>query len=819
MRCPMGSKSRQVVRVFLASPSDLCSERSIARDVASEENGMWAADQGFHIEVVGWEDMSPGFGRPQELINKDVESCDLFVGLLWKRWGTPPSEKHTSGFEEELDVATALRKRTNRYPDIAIFFKQVEPSAMDDPGDELRKVLAFREKVKSERQFLFKDFKDENDFRIAFRRCVYDFVARRRSESVTADDPKEPDVTPTPQKQTFVLSQEVRGFLSTFVAEVEGDQNGALSPATVARLRAIGVGLHARGNSVASLEVHDANILYAQRKELNLSSLERLVLLEAGLVNFHHENVPVAFWRESLKEDFSTDLTLDLAFVHLNDAVQVGAISALTSFGQKIRTTRHLSRSHVLRVWLSESTPEKITLAALRYLREQGLQSDLKALEKLVSSKRTVILQDASLAILSIIARFDRSRTAERAISLPLMSLSRDLSEVVHESISSVTTEGLYQGITHPCTQIRKVCIETLFQRKAINLDVADGLLRNVDVFMRLCGMKVLLDSGKSFSALEVKGLLLKSRSGGGLLASLLINQNPGYEQRRAFDDFCRYQMSKIKDDELSHLAVAEPEKADELYFERATRGLGDSLQTLRWDIADDFQRYFAVKLARFEKRYGHNDQRVITLRDESVNHRRALVEKAVTVLCEIGEPDDLESVRAWAHQNASQISRPIIKFLSAHGDATDVPCLIQRLDAKRLPFDPLYSDLDQEDEVIVKTIVKLSIGRLAWLLELVPEHQLAKVLMRAHEADIKRLSDATLERLLGSKVEQVRKCACLQVIMSLEKQRITRLLEKHQATDSVYYNVFYWLDIGSSLRSSEAKAIARRALGFLLES
>jgi hypothetical protein len=84
--------SRKIIKVFLASPSDLGSERRAAKSVVEEFNKLWADRLGYHIELVGWEDTISGFGRPQELINRDLEQCELFIGMMWKRWGTPPNK-------------------------------------------------------------------------------------------------------------------------------------------------------------------------------------------------------------------------------------------------------------------------------------------------------------------------------------------------------------------------------------------------------------------------------------------------------------------------------------------------------------------------------------------------------------------------------------------------------------------------------------------------------------------------------------------------------------------------------------------------------
>jgi len=79
------AETRKLVRVFIASPSDLRDERVIAKSVVDEFNNIWADTLGYQVELVGWEDAVSVFGRPQSVINKDLERCELFVGLLWKR--------------------------------------------------------------------------------------------------------------------------------------------------------------------------------------------------------------------------------------------------------------------------------------------------------------------------------------------------------------------------------------------------------------------------------------------------------------------------------------------------------------------------------------------------------------------------------------------------------------------------------------------------------------------------------------------------------------------------------------------------------------
>jgi hypothetical protein len=105
----MARTKRDVLTVFIGSPGDLADERTEAREVVDRVNHHVARNLGVHVELRGWEDTLPGFSRPQAKINEDIQASNLFIGLLWRRWGTPTGE-YSSGFEEEFEVAKELYK-------------------------------------------------------------------------------------------------------------------------------------------------------------------------------------------------------------------------------------------------------------------------------------------------------------------------------------------------------------------------------------------------------------------------------------------------------------------------------------------------------------------------------------------------------------------------------------------------------------------------------------------------------------------------------------------------------------------------------------
>jgi hypothetical protein len=155
---------RKVLTVFIASPGDLSDERKRAFQVAAEVNES-IKKWDWWIDLLGWEDTLPGYGRPQAMINRDVERCDLFIGLLWRRWGTPPAQdsQFSSGFEEEFSIARNRRERTSS-PEIWMFFKAVEPAQTADAGAQLQNVIKFRESLIASKAIFFKEFEDVNDW-------------------------------------------------------------------------------------------------------------------------------------------------------------------------------------------------------------------------------------------------------------------------------------------------------------------------------------------------------------------------------------------------------------------------------------------------------------------------------------------------------------------------------------------------------------------------------------------------------------------------------------------------------------------------------
>ena len=150
-------------RVFIGSPGGLEVERKCFKERLSKFTALHAECRDVLFHPVGWEDTLGGVGRPQALINKDLEQCDYAVFVLHDRWGSPTGNGQSSGTEEEWNLAEELYK-AKKIRNIALFFKTVDAGKLRDTGPQLTKVLAFKKRIEEEKHYLFKNYDSSDVF-------------------------------------------------------------------------------------------------------------------------------------------------------------------------------------------------------------------------------------------------------------------------------------------------------------------------------------------------------------------------------------------------------------------------------------------------------------------------------------------------------------------------------------------------------------------------------------------------------------------------------------------------------------------------------
>ena len=93
-------RDERVFVVFVASPSDMQPQRDALEEVIRELNLTWSRKLGIRLDLVRWE--THGVPDAQDVLNRELpDDPDIFIGLMWGRYGTPTSSAG-SGTEEEF---------------------------------------------------------------------------------------------------------------------------------------------------------------------------------------------------------------------------------------------------------------------------------------------------------------------------------------------------------------------------------------------------------------------------------------------------------------------------------------------------------------------------------------------------------------------------------------------------------------------------------------------------------------------------------------------------------------------------------------------
>lgn len=147
-------------KIFVASPSDLSEEREYLNEVISELNITYGNRNNIVIELLKWETNSGpaiSINGVQSIINNDIPEYDLFIGLLWMKFGTPTKE-FGSGSEEEFDIAHQKFIKNSDSIQILFYFKNSLPKSLGEINPEqLSKVRDFQSSL-GEKDVLYWEF-------------------------------------------------------------------------------------------------------------------------------------------------------------------------------------------------------------------------------------------------------------------------------------------------------------------------------------------------------------------------------------------------------------------------------------------------------------------------------------------------------------------------------------------------------------------------------------------------------------------------------------------------------------------------------------
>ncbi|ACF44387.1 protein of unknown function DUF323 [Pelodictyon phaeoclathratiforme BU-1] len=153
----MSDKNIRIIKVLVASPSDVVAEREMAEDVIKKWNAR--PQRPLMLEAVLWESHAAPEtgGRVQGILNKQiVDECDFAIGIFWTRIGTGTGVA-PGGAVEEVERMMAAGKL------VMLYFSNVPYRRKDVTIEQIEALDRFRESLQS--NALIEEYDERHEFR------------------------------------------------------------------------------------------------------------------------------------------------------------------------------------------------------------------------------------------------------------------------------------------------------------------------------------------------------------------------------------------------------------------------------------------------------------------------------------------------------------------------------------------------------------------------------------------------------------------------------------------------------------------------------
>lgn len=783
---------RKVIKVFLGSPGDLADERLAAKQVVDFWNEMWADHMGYQIELVGWELTTPMIGRPQEIINRDLDQCEFFYGMIWKRWGTPPggASGYTSGFEEEF-TRSFERFQSEGRPQINLAFRRVDEDSLRDPGPGLQKVIDFKSKIISAQNILFNEFSDLDTFKASFERAITRYVQSLKLKEKEAQDEvaeiKSDDVSGGSADvagSNNLISEISIAFFKSLLNEIETTEP-VLTNYDVARLRLLGVVAEEPGNDELFLGAHDSNIIY-RNKNIPLSVKEMESLLESGLANFDNENVPIWYWLSEIEKQKYDQLFYRTTLG--TNPVKIGAFRALGALRRNIEGNRSLQITR----WLDKTIDGSVKIAALQYLAKCGTEADLPLIKSEIDSADYQTRGAAINAVLKISLRYGRNRAVSELNDLLTDSVPSEIVTAVFEDSANLNSTELRRALSHRDSFVRLKALEALANRRELSTDEVRPFLEDSSAKTRLTALKFLYELGIRYSPGDAKKVLVRPSKG---IFGATTTQ--GDEE---FEEYQLFYYSGMTERELSVKIDADLPFVDLIYAVRAAAYPKKYLATLKRGLADQFVSFYDEAVAAMSPPPSEK------LRDDlkglSEFVRQRMTRNALTVVSSRMDKNDLKLVREVLATGFVKGSSAEIRFLARYGDWEDISA-VSKIAKSKTGINALLiereSDAGQAE--VVKAICSLAKGRLGEALKLELSNDLKIAVIRyMPKSEFSRFQDWEILDLLKSENEKLRRFVSLKCLIALSKMRSLKIFNEYFYQNFVYYNVISIFDMMISM-------------------
>lgn len=121
----------------------------------------------------------------QDVINSQTQDYDIFVGMMWKKYGSP-TPRAGSATDEEYTHALESFRSNGHCKDIIFMFSKMPFNIYEVEPDQLAKVQTFRKRIEED-GVLHKDYDSIDDFAKQLKVALYQSITKLEQTSYTKE--------------------------------------------------------------------------------------------------------------------------------------------------------------------------------------------------------------------------------------------------------------------------------------------------------------------------------------------------------------------------------------------------------------------------------------------------------------------------------------------------------------------------------------------------------------------------------------------------------------------------------------------------------
>lgn len=668
----MGRVQRDVLKVFVGSPGDLQPERKKSREVVDRINRHLARNLGIYVELRGWEDTLLGFSRPQQLINEDIREADLFIGLMWQRWGSPTSQNggYSSGFEEEYELAREQLK-AEQLEDIWLFFKEIDEGRRRDPGEQLSRVLLFQRRVAEGKDVFYKEFPTPERWGELLYDSLVEYLTREFGESRSPDsnaarEDGESALAVEGARLVESIAAVSKAVSSNDVEAVDRLQTTRVYLATVALLNVM-------RPETTTIGTHEDQYLYRLREKIRLTHLEQAYVVFS--LTADQNDVLAGWWWLDLSKEKTGQALLYLTATSRSFTTQNSALDLLF----------HLDQYPDLATLVDtiESSDSLVVKRAFHLLGKVAPIEEVTELTQLAQTSTPEVAEGAWKAALAILARDAPERAIEWFKERDSRRDEQTLS-IIRPVLNGVGAEEIRELLDDRSSSVRREVFERL--KGSLPEPAVRKLSRDENGLIRAAAYAELVTRGEGVSEEEIEESVPEKDRSRYLVGSLSPDDGlPALGREDVLLEYYR----RMPYAELSSQIAWTSLKATIAYEALSDRHFSRFKQTLRSDIEEDFARLDDSSSSRLQdmldmdkSNLGEKEReqiREILQQNREVNDfvKSTFRRAAFISLAKHAEAEDVRLARTllWERKFGlleHDFARAAFEILWKHGDGSD---------------------------------------------------------------------------------------------------------------------------------------------------